>query len=48
MPSYTKTRKPNIYKTASGTYRARKRMNGERMTSNFRTLKEAINWLNSL
>jgi hypothetical protein len=38
----------NIYKTTNGTFRARKWMNGKRMSKNFTTLTAAKTWLTSL
>ncbi len=38
----------NIYKTENGTYRARKHMNGMRISKNFMTIKAAKAWLMSL
>lgn len=38
----------NIYKTENGTYRARKHMNGVRISRNFMTIKAAKAWLMSL
>lgn len=38
----------NIYKTENGTYRARKHMNGMRISRNFMTIKAAKAWLMSL
>lgn len=37
----------NIYKTINGTYRARKYVNGKRMSRNFTRLKDARMWINS-
>jgi hypothetical protein len=38
----------NIYKTDNGTYRARKYVNGVRISKNFTTIKDAKTWLMSL
>jgi hypothetical protein len=41
MTSYTKTQSTHIYKTASGSYRFRAKVNGKTHSKNFKTLKEA-------
>lgn len=38
----------NVYKTDNGTYRARKYVNGVRISKNFMTIKAAKAWLMSL
>jgi hypothetical protein len=38
----------NVYKTDNGTYRARKYVNGVRISKNFMTIKAAKTWLMSL
>lgn len=38
----------NIYKTGNGTYRARKYVDGVRISKNFMTIKAAKAWLMSL
>lgn len=38
----------NIYKTESGSYRARKHVHGVRISKNFMTIKAAKAWLMSL
>jgi hypothetical protein len=38
----------NMYKTPNGTYRARKYINGVRISKNFTTMKAANLWLKSL
>ena len=37
----------NVYKTDNGTYRARKYVNGVRISRNFMTIKAAKAWLMS-
>jgi len=39
---------PNIYKNASGTYRARKMMNGTSLTMNFSNLSIAKQWIKAV
>jgi hypothetical protein len=43
-----KKKTTNMYKTISGTYRARKYVNGVRISKNFTTMKAAKMWLESL
>jgi hypothetical protein len=43
-----KKKTTNMYKTISGTYRARKYINGVRISKNFITMKAAKMWLDSL
>ena len=43
-----KRKTTNMYKTTSGTYRARKYVNGVRISRNFATMKAANIWLKSL
>lgn len=44
----TTTTWKNIYKTTFGTYRARKYVNGTRMSKTFTTLTAARTWLKTL
>ena len=44
--NYSKT--GSVYKTPSGTFRARKNVNGTNFSKNFTRKREALNYLNSL
>lgn len=42
------SKKGSVYKTPSGTFRARKNVNGTNFSKNFTRKRDAMNYLNSL